>query len=499
MASQELGWTLDIVPELILAALVLVLLPMGVLLPAGRRGIVTWVALAGLALAGWATVLKVNEPAHAVFGGTYVVDPLALYLKLFAISATALTLLATVGHFRGQPHEGAVPALLLLTCLGIVGLAASQDLALIALFIQITTVGSYVLVGLAKGSRSATEAALKLFLFSAVASSVMLYGMTLLFGLAGTLRLPDLARRLPAAPAVVVLVALSFVVAGYGYEMTLAPFHFWAPDTYQGAPTPISGFLSVGPKAAGLAVLLRTVTVMLPGGLAGWPLLLALLAALTMTVGNVFALRQASVKRLLAYSSIGQVGYILIGIALAGRSTLAVPGALLYLAVYLFMNLGAFLAVEALERRTGSDDLKWLAGAARSQPFAVAILALCLLSLAGFPPLGGFIGKTLLFGAALAAGWGWLAVVMAVNVALSLFYYARVLEVVYLRRALVHSAGDDVVSPPARTGHTGAYTLALHCALGVLGLGTLASGIYPQPFVAAAIAAARVLGAAALH
>ena len=490
MAAQELRWTLDIVPELVLAGLVLVLLPVGVLVPASRRGIATWVALVGLALAAWATATKLNQSAHAVFGGTYVVDPFALYFKLFAIAATALTLLATVGHFRGQPQEGAVPGLLVLTCLGIVGLSASQDLALIALFVQITTVGSYVLVGMAKGRRSATEGALKLFLFSAVASSVMIYGMTLLFGLTGTLRLPELAQRLPSAPAVVVLVALCFVLAGYGYEMTLAPFHFWAPDTYQGAPTPISGFVSVGPKAAGIAVLLRTVTVMLPGGLAQWPLLIGLLAALTMTIGNVFALRQSSVKRLLAYSSIGQVGYILVGIATAGRSGLAVPGALLYLAVYLFMNLGAFLAVEALERRTGSDHLKWLAGSGRIQPLAAAVLALCLLSLAGFPPLGGFIGKTLLFGAALDVNWDWLAIVMAANVALSLFYYVRVLEALYLRNV----PADETAPQAGWKGHPGTRMLALRCALGVLGLGALASGIYPQPFVTFAAYAAHVLG-----
>ena len=492
-SMQELEWTAQIIPELLLAGFVLLLLPLGVFLPGRRSDVATWVALVGLALAAAATVRMVGEAPRAVFGETYAVDPFALYFKLFAIAATALTLLATVGHFRANPLAGAVPALLLLTCLGIVGLAASQDLALIALFLQITTVGSYILVGIAKDNRLATEAALKLFLFSAVASAIMIYGMTLLFGLTGTLRLPELGQRLASAPAFAALAALALVLVGYGYEMTLVPFHFWAPDTYQGAPTPISGFLSVAPKAAGLAVLLRTLVVAFPNQLDSWPLLLAILATVTMTVGNVLALRQTSLKRLLAYSSIGQVGYILVGVAAAPRSPFATPGMLLYLAVYLFMNLGAFLAVEALERRAHSDDLAALAGLGQRLPFASAVLALCLLSLAGFPPLGGFIGKIYLFNAALGAGWLWLAVALAVNVAISLVYYARVFEALYLRAADAKASA----TPVAQHGVGGGATLGV--ALGVLGALALASGLYPQPFVALATYAAQILSGGGLH
>lgn len=238
------------------------------------------------------------------------------------------------------------------------------------------------------------------------------------------------------------------------------------------------------PTAAGLAVLLRTLVVAFPDGLAGWPELIAVLAALTMTVGNLFALRQTSAKRLLAYSSIGQAGYLLVGVAAAGRDTLAVPGMLVYLAVYLFMNLGAFLAVDAIERQIGTDEIAQFNGLGRQLPWASAALALGLLSLAGFPPLGGFVGKTMLFGAALGAGWIWLAVVMGINVAISLFPYARVLEPLYLRAAI-----------PVRAD---AAPAALRLALLALSVGTVASGVLPQPWVALASRATEMfLGAVA--
>ena len=482
---QELQWTLALAPELFVAGTVLVVLPLGAFLPPQRRNWTTWLALVGLALAAIASINLLLQSARPVFDNTYAVDPLAIYLKFLAIVATALVLLATPSAFRGQPHAGEVPAMVLLTCLGIMGLAASQDLALIALFIQLITVGSYVLVGMAKDSRVATEGALKLFLFSAASGAVMIYGMTLLFGLTGTLRLPELAQKLPGAPSITVLAALALVLVGYGYKITLVPFHFWAPDTYQGAPTAIAGFLAVGPKAAGLAVLLRTMVVAFPHELDGWPLQLAIVAAITMTVGNVLALRQSSLKRLLAYSSISQAGYLLVGIAAAPRSTLAVPGMLLYLAIYLFMNLGAFLAVDALERQTQSDRIAAIAGLGRRMPFAAGVLAICLLSLAGFPPFGGFIGKILLFGAVLGANWLWLAVIMAINVAISLFYYARVLEALYLRGSTGHVV--QTTSP------------LLRVALGILAVATVATGVFPQPFVSMALHAAQALGAPPLH
>jgi NADH-quinone oxidoreductase subunit N len=485
MHGMEGGMELwAIVPELLLASLVLVLLPLGPFLPPARKRITTWLALAGLTATAVASARMLFWQPQSVFLDTYAVDPFAVYFKLFAIVSTAFVLLATYGFFRGRPHEGDVPAILVLTCLGLVGLAASQDLALIALFLLLVTVGSYILAGIVKDERRATEAALKLFLFAAAAGTVMLYGMTLLFGLTGTLRLPEMAAELPNGPAVTVLVALGLVLVGYGFKITLVPFHAWAPDTYQGAPTPIAGYLSVGPKAAGLAVLLRTLVVAFPGSLGSWPEVIAVLAAVTMTVGTLFALRQTSVKRLLAYSSIAQAGYLLVGVAAAGRDPLAVPGMLLYLAVYLFMNLGAFLAVDAIERQIGSDDLNNFAGLGRQLPVAAVVLTLCLLALAGLPPFGSFVGKTMLFGAAIGVGWLWLAVVMGINTALSLFPYVRVIEPLYLR--------------PAQRARLAAEPAALRVALITLGAGAVASGVFPQPWVVLANHTANLLASSIL-
>lgn len=482
MGGMEL-WA--IVPELTIAGLILVLLPLSPFLPPARKHVTTWIALAGLVIVAVESARMLFFATQPIFLDTYAVDQFAVFFKLFAVAATAFVLLATQSHFRGRPHEGEVPALLLIVCLGMMGLAASQDLALIALFIQLVTVGSYILVGIAKENRSATEAAFKMFLFSSAVGAVMIYGMVLLFGLTGTLRLPELAKSLPAMPVVTTIAALLLVLAGFGFEVTLVPFHTWAPDTYQGAPTPIAGFLSVGPKAAGLAVLLRTLLVAFPHNLGHWAEIMAVIAAVTMTVGNLFALRQSSLKRLLAYSSIAQVGYILVGIAAAEGSSLAVPGALLYLAIYLFMNLGAFLAADAIERQLQTDDIAKLAGLGRRLPLTGAVLATCLLSLAGFPPFGGFIGKTYLFGAALSVGWTWLAIVMLVNVAVSLFYYVRVLEPVYLHPP----AGKPLSREP----------LGLRIVLLVLGLGTLLSGAFPQVWVLLATHGASLLAALVPH
>lgn len=468
-----------IVPELTLAGLVLLLLPLGPFLSLRQKPVATWIALVGLLVVAIESARMLSFKMQPVFLDTYAVDQFAVYFKLFAVIATALTLLATQSHFRGRQHEGEVPALLLLTCLGIMTLAASQNLALIALFIQLVTVGSYILVGIAKGNRLSAEAALKMFLFSAAVGAVMLYGMVLLYGMTGTLELPILATKLPAMPVITAITAFCLVLVGYGFEVTLVPFHTWVPDTYQGAPTPISGFLSVGPKAAGLAVLLRTLVVAFPHGLGNWPLLIAILAAITMTIGNVFALRQTSVKRLLAYSSIGQVGYLLVGVAAASLNALAIPAMLLYLAVYLFMNLGAFLAVDAVERQTGTDEISAFMGLGRRSPVLAAVLALCLLALAGFPPLGSFVGKVMLFSAILSVGWVWLALIMLINIAISLYYYVRVLEPLYLR----HSDEKLLQRVP----------LALRCALLLMGLATLASGVFPQVWVAFAMHAASLL------
>lgn len=477
-------WLAGIIPELILAGAVTVLLPLGPLLPRRHRAISTWLAGLVLLAAGIMSVPILSAVPYTVFDGTYAVDPFAGFFKLFAITTTGFVLLTTHTHFRGSVHEADVPTLLVLTCLGLVTLAASQNLALIALFLTLVTVGSYVLVGIAKDDRLGTEASLKFFLFGAVAASVMFYGMALLYGLTGTLNLAEMAVRLPAAPRAAMATGVAFVLVGYGFKVALAPFHVWAPDVYQGAPTPIAAFLSVGPKAAGLAVLLRTLAVAAPGELSNWPMWIAAAAALTMTVGNVIALRQTNIKRLLAYSSIAQVGYLLMGIAALGRDPLGIPGMLAYLAVYLMMNLAAFLMVASLGRVLGSDELSQYAGLARRLPAAAAVLAVSLIALAGIPPMGSFVGKAMLFAAAFGAGFAWLAVVAAINTAISLVYYVKVLEVAYLQ-----PQAEIVLSSPDRA----TVPFGTVVAVGLATAATVLSGVFPQPLVALAMRASRLL------
>lgn len=471
-------WLADVVPELVLAGGVVALLPLGPVLPARRKGAATWLALAILVAAAASSVALLGRAPHAVFDGTYAVDPFAVYFKLLAVTTTALVLLVTRDHFRGRPHEADIPTLLVLTCLGLVALAASQDLALITLFLTLVTVGSYVLVGIAKTDTLASEASLKFFLFGSVAAAVMIYGMVLLYGLTGTLNLSEIAERLREAPAAAVIVAFAFVVAGYGFKVTLAPFHFWVPDTYQGAPTPVTAFLSIGPKAAGLAVLLRTLAVAGPVAAdGGWPWQtgIAALSALTMSVGNLLALRQTNVKRLLAYSSVAQAGYLLMGVAAYGRDALAVPALLFYLATYLAMNLAAFFVAGVAGRVLGSDELARYAGLGRRMPLEGVVLAVALLALAGVPPMGSFVGKAMLFGAALGAGFGWLAVVAAVNTAISLYYYARVLEAMYLRAGADDGAVRAVKAVAGRPLTT--------AAVAITGGATLLAGLAPQPLI----------------
>ncbi len=463
-----------IVPELTLAGLTLVLVPLGPFLPPDRKGWSWWLAFAGLGIALALSARMLGWPAQPVFLGTYAVDPLAVFFKLFLLATTLVVLLASRDYFRGQPHEADVPMLLVLAALAMVLLAASADLVLIALFVQLVSVATYILVGIAKGDRLANEAALKFFLFGAVSVTIMLYGMSLLFGATGSLNLAEIAARLPQADASVVLLGLALTLAGYAFKVAMAPFHVWVADTYQGAPTPITAFLSVGPKAAGLAVLLRTLLVAVPVPAANWPLAVAVLAAVTMTVGNVLALRQVNIKRLLAYSSIAQAGFLLMGVAAAGRGeTLSVPALLFYLAAYLVMNVGAFAVAAAVERGLGSVDLQGYQGLGTRSPWLAFAMALFLLSLAGMPPLAGFVGKTLLFGAAMGAGFTWLAAIAATNSALSLYYYVLPIARMYLQQ------------PPVARGWP--LGPALSWAIALTLVGTVLLGVAPEPAVALAV------------
>jgi NADH-quinone oxidoreductase subunit N len=290
------------------------------------------------------------------------------------------------------------------------------------------------------------------------------YGLTFLYGLTGDLELRAIGAALGKADRVWVALALALILVGYGFEVTMAPFHVWAPDVFAGATAPVAGFLSVVPKIAAMAALLRFVLVALPDGLAGWPWWVAGGSVLSMTLGNLAALRQTRLKRMLAYSTIAQSGYVLAAVAAAGTpaGARAVVAAAYYLAAYLFMNLGAFAFAAQLERAVGTDDYTALRGLGRRAAWPAGLLALSLLSLAGIPPLAGFIAKVLVLLRLIEGGMTWLAIVAAGNMAIALYYYVCVLAHLYLH------ARHPGIGLPLRPGWTLAYAA---CAAGVVALG----------------------------
>lgn len=448
-----------------------------VLLDAARprwRDTGAW-ALAVVTLAA-AIVLAVKSPLHTgpIFSGMLVSDPTVVFFKVLLAGAALLVALGFT--FRNSREltglgQGEFYALLLGITLSNMLLAASNDLAMLYLALEMVSIGSYVMVAYMKGDTMSNEASLKYLLFGAVSTGAMLYGLSLLYGLTGTTALPEirevLAGGLPAGARGAVYVIVLLVFAGFGFKTAAVPFHFWCPDVYQGAPTPVTAFLSVAPKAAGFAVALRFFF----GGLStatgtqwelvesvDWPQLLMVLSALTMTVGNVAALTQTNMKRLLAYSSIAHAGYIMMG--LVALSENGARSILVYLFAYLFMNLGAFLVVTLVHHHDGTFDLRDWPGLYRRAPGLTLAMAIFMLSLMGIPPLVGFMGKLYVFAALVERGtaYYWLAVVGALNAAVAAYYYARVMK------TMIIDAGNEEKPPMRLAFADGAWVAILALA-----------------------------------
>lgn len=455
-----------VVPEMVLAGLALALVPVASFARGRWRALPAIAALVGLVAALAVTADMLAIPPTAAFCDTWAVDRFAAFYKLLLEVGALITILMLASHFHGRPQMAHAPILVLFTTVGGMGLVASLDLGLIILFLQMVSLPSYLLVGLVRSDHRAQEATMKYFLYAAAALAVMAYGLTFLFGLTGSLELRAVGKGLHGADQVWIVVAFGLVLVGYAFEATLVPFHFWAPDAYDGATAPAAGFISVVPKIAAFGGLLRLLLEALSGGEAAWPLVIAAVAVTTMTLGNLVALRQTGLKRLLAYSSIAQAGYVLMAVAVAGRAEGALGAVGFYLLAYLLMNLGAFLVVAQLERVLGSDRLGAIRGLGRRSPWPGAAMALCLLSLAGIPPLAGFAGKVFLLSAAIDGGMTWLAAIGAVNMAVGLFYYMRVIAEMYFETPLR--------SEPVTGGVGYMVGLALSVA------GTLMFGIAPN-------------------
>jgi NADH-quinone oxidoreductase subunit N len=378
------------------------------------------IGLAGLALATGLTWPLIGADT-SVFSGTYRIDPLSTWAKLILLPGTALSLLLARAELAGKDREGSVYSLICLVTLGALMLAGGGDMMLLVLGVVLTGLGSFALVAYPRDD-AATEAAMKFLVFGAVTGSVMIYGLTFWFGGAGSTLFADLGD--PDSAPLIMAAGLIAVIIGLGYKTALVPFHFWAPDAYDGAPISVAAYLSVITKIAAIfafAQVLRD----LPTS-TGWPLILAVIAAVTMTYGYLAALVQTNMVRLLAYSSIAQSGYFLLGIVAVGANTLALESVIVFGAAYVAMNLGTFAIVMIVGRSL--DDFR---GFGRAAPIAGVAMVILLLSLAGIPPLFGFVGKFLLFGAAIEAGFTWLAVIAILNSVLALAVYLRIVVPMY--------------------------------------------------------------------
>ena len=530
-----------IAPELALAALAAAVVLLD-LAPAFRRSerLRQTAAIGGLIVplafgaALWSDV-HVNG-AQVGFNGALVVDKFALYVKFVVIAVAGLTLLASGAYARRfRPYQAEFAGLLLFSASGLTLLAAAADLITIYVALELATLPVVAMAAFAKTRAESLEAGVKYLLLSAASSAFLLYGFAFLYGASGTMQVvapeggvPTIAQALAqggGAPfgGFAIMAAAVLAVAGFGFKLSIVPFHMWTPDVYEGAPTPVGAFLATASKAAAFAVVLRVFVEAFGGASADWSGLFAALAAVTTTLGNLVAIAQRNVKRLLGYSAIAHAGYLLIGVAAAGQGgALGASSALFYLAAYAAMTLAAFFAAMTLADRVGGERIDDLAGAGRRFPFPALVLAVALIGLTGIPPTAGFMGKLFLFNAAVNAGLVWLAVVGAVNSAVSAYYYVGVIRTMHLRPApaaphpptphiapaLDSAAPDngdpptphiapalDNGAPPTESNDVAApgTPLAVKTALGVTALIIVALGFWPGGLLDAARAAAESL------
>ena len=463
-----------LLPELVLVVLVLVVITADLFLARADKWMLTPLTVFGLILAGIACVLVwgVND---TVFSGFYRVDDLSVFLKMVTVGVGILSALFVPSYLRIRRLPlGEFNAMLLFSLIGMCVLCSSSDLITLFVGLELMVMPGYLLTGFAKTDRYSNEGGLKYFLLGSFASAILLFGGSWTYGVTGTTRIDAIGQALAGSPLnPAMLVALAMLTVGATFKVAAVPFHYWTPDAYQGAPTPITGYLSVGPKLGAFALLIRVFAEALSPVRADWLVVMAILAVLTMTGGNIVALVQTNVKRMLAYSAIAHSGYILAGLAaFAAAGSVAVQresieSILFYLAGYALMNIAAFSVVGMLQRDTSRfGGLRSFAGLGARSPGRAAAMAILLLSLTGIPPTVGFFAKWYVLLATVDAGLAWLAVLIVLNAALAAFYYLRVIVYMYMREP-----EDD----PAPIDASAFGTLAL--ALSVIGVILL--GVYP--------------------
>jgi NADH-quinone oxidoreductase subunit N len=472
-----LNWFL-ISPELSLAVVAVLVIMLDLVMRRQHPRALAAVSLLGLAIPFVLTILLIGRRETGL-SDMLAIDTYAVFFKFFFLIAAGLVILASPAYARRRllGHVGEYYALILFSTIGMMLMASTRELISMYIALELTSISLYVLVGLVRTDMRSREASLKYLLLGAFSSALLLYGMALLYGLTGVTDFAQISARVTEStvqPALIMSVVL--MAAGLGFKIAAVPFHMWVPDVYEGAPTPITAFLSVGSKAAGFAALIRLFGFALPGIQDEWAIIFAVIAAATMTIGNVIAIAQNNIKRLLAYSSIAHAGYTLVGVAALSQEGLS--SVLFYLLAYMLTNLGAFIAVIAFTNAAGREKIDSFAGLYRRNPALALGMTICLLSLGGIPPMVGFWSKFYLFAAAWNNGLSWLVVLGLVNSAVSLYYYLRVVRQMYFVPAEEEEPKRLRVSP------------AITVAMGIAVIGVLAVGLYPG-FIHIAEAAAR--------
>ena len=478
-------------PELSLLSFALVVILLDLFIK--QKKVLAGVSIVGVIVSAGFTVAMWGEPSVAIFYRMLAVDNFALFFKLLLLVAVGLIILASQDYVsKFERFQGEYYALVLISAVGMMLLVAATDLITIYVALELSGISLYVLASFLKDQKS-SEAGLKYLLLGAVASAVLLYGMALVFGFTGRTCLMCIAEYVQAMPGAgllnnpALLLGMVLLAAGFGFKIACFPFQMWVPDVYEGAPTPITAYLSVASKAAGFAVILRVFFVALGSAewlSLNWGMLFAVLSAITMTVGNVVAILQSNIKRMLGYSSIAQAGYLMVGLATVGmtvgKDALGQSGLLFFLMSYAVTNLGAFIAVIAISNKIDSDVIGDYTGMGKRAPLLALALTFCLISLIGLPPTAGLIAKIYIFSGAVQHGLLWLVIVAVINSCISAFYYLRVVKVMW---SGTPTSEEKVPS-----------SWALRTALALCCLFVLLLGVIPGGFLGIAESAVRILG-----
>jgi len=460
-------------PEVILTLVLIAVLIVDLFVK--DKKLVGYITVGGLVLTFASVLTTIGAQPEIFFGGALTVGAFSQFFKMIVIPGTIICVLGAMSYMKDRPNMGEHYLLLLFATLGIMFVASATDLVTLFVSWELTSISTYVLAGYLKDKKS-SEASMKYFIVGSFSAALLLFGMSLLYGATGTTNLYVAKHVVAMIPSSIALLGLIFIIAGLGFELTAVPFHMWVPDTYEGAPTSVSAFIAIAPKVMAFAAAFRIIIWVLRPFRIEWALVFGLLALATMTLGNVVALTQENMKRMLAYSSIGHAGYVLIAFAVV--SEFGMVGAMFHLLANVFMKGGAFLAAAMVAMTTKAEDIRDYAGLNRRAPITAICIAILMFSLIGIPPLAGFYGKFFLVMAAIkAGGWKiWLAIGLILNSALSVWFYVRVIKFMYI----VPSDNTTRVKEP---------TLLL-AAIIIAVIATVAIGLYPSPFIEFATSAA---------